>query len=75
MQIICLTNTSAQGTTLVTSLHCLGSASIHSHSWISVCYGVSLLQVYKLASLEIHSGLFNPVPYGSIQNGTLLVLS
>jgi hypothetical protein len=69
MRIICLSNTSAQGTTMVTiSPHCVGSASIHLPSWIRVCYGVSPLQVYKLTSLEIHSGLFNPVPYGSVQN-------
>jgi len=76
MQIICLSKTSAQGMTLVmTSLHCLGNANIHSPSWIRFCYGVSLLQVYRLASLEIHSTLFNPVPYGSVQDGMLLVQS
>jgi len=61
MRIICLSNISTQGMSLVTTfLHCLGNASIHSPSWIRFCYGVSLLQVYRLASLEIHSTLFNP---------------
>jgi len=45
VQIICLSNTSAQGMTVTTSLHCLGNVSIHSPSWIRFCYGVSLLQV------------------------------
>jgi len=38
MRTICLSNTSAYGMMLVTSLHCLGSASIHSPSWIRFCY-------------------------------------